>query len=214
MPACRPHRPPAVRAARALAAVLAVLAVAGCADAPSRPAAGPTTTTPAPPAEQPQTVATVPGTLPPVEERATPVRLRVPSLDVDVDVVPVGTDAAGDMAVPGPEVAGWYRFGPEPGAPGSAVIAAHVDYDGRPGPFFRLQEVAEGDPVEVVMSDGAVLRLTVGAPSQVSKDRLADSGAFDRTGAARVTLVTCGGEFDRSRRSYEDNVVAVAEPGG
>src|SRR5688500_13184870 len=117
MPACRPHRPPAVRAARALAAVLAVLTVAGCADAPSRPAAGPTTTTPAPPAppaEQPQTVATVPGTLPPIEERATPVRLRVPSLDVDVEVVPVGTDAAGDMAVPGPEVAGWYRFGPEP----------------------------------------------------------------------------------------------------
>jgi hypothetical protein len=35
---------------------------------------------------------------------------------------------------------------------------------------------------------------------------------FDRTGAARLVLITCGGRFDRRSRSYADNVVAYAVP--
>jgi hypothetical protein len=94
------------------------------------------------------------------------------------------------------------------------VLAAHVDYDGRPGAFFRLRELAAGDRVEVQGPDGRTLELAVTEVTQVPKDRLAAAGAFDRAGPSRVALVTCGGAFDRARRSYEDNVLAWAEPVG
>jgi hypothetical protein len=157
-------------------------------------------------------VATAPGVVRPAEPRPGPGRLRIGSIGVDVDVVPVGVDAAGDMQVPGPTVAGWYQFGPRPGEPGSAVLAAHVDYGGRPGAFFRLRDVVPGDRVEVAGPDGAPLALTVSEVTRVPKAGLAATGVFDRTGPPRVALVTCGGAFDRARRSYEDNVVAWAEP--
>jgi hypothetical protein len=214
-PRRRPHRSPRpVRAARARALLLvAAVVVAGCGTAPAGDASPrpTTTTTTSGTRAAPGTVATAPGFLRPVEERTGPARLRIDGIGVDVEVVPVGVDAAGDMQVPGPTVAGWYEFGPRPGEPGSAMLAAHVDYDGRPGAFFRLREVAPGDRVEVTGPDGT-LALTVTEVTRVPKAGLAATGAFDRTGPARVALVTCGGPFDRDRRSYEDNVVAWAEP--
>jgi hypothetical protein len=35
---------------------------------------------------------------------------------------------------------------------------------------------------------------------------------FARDGAPQLVLITCGGTFDRTIRSYEDNVVVTAEP--
>ena len=37
---------------------------------------------------------------------------------------------------------------------------------------------------------------------------------FDRTGAPRLVLVTCGGAFRRDIGHYTDNVVVTAEPLG
>ncbi len=217
-PRRRPHRSPRpVRAARALALLLPAVVAAGCGasesgDAPARAA---TTTSEAAAAEPaPRTVVTSPGFVRPADPRPGPARLRIGSIGVDVEVLPVGVDAAGDMQVPGPTVAGWYQFGPRPGEPGSALLAAHVDYDGRPGAFFRLRDLVPGDRVEVTGPDGATLDLAVSEVARVPKEGLAATGAFDRSGPPRVALVTCGGEFDRSRRSYEDNVVAWAEPVG
>jgi Sortase domain len=219
MTACRPRRTSRpVRAVRALVLSLAVtLVVSACGgQAPPREGAARERAAPERVREEAparRTVATAPGFLEPVDERAGPARLRIDRIGVDVAVVPVGVDGTGDMQVPGPEVAGWYRFGPRPGEPGSSVLAAHVDYDGRPGAFFRLRELGVGDRVEVSV-DGELRPLAVTEVTQVPKEGLAATGAFERSGRPRVALVTCGGGFDRERRSYEDNVVAWAEPLG
>jgi len=197
-----------VRAARALVAA-ALLVGCGAAGGPSPGAASPSTAAMELPTSR--TPATAPGFLRPVEERTGPARLRISSIDVDVDVVPVGVDGAGNMQVPSSSVAGWYRFGPRPGEPGSSVLAAHVDYDGHPGPFFRLGDVAIGDRVEIVGPGDDLRTFSITEVAQVPKEGLAASGAFDRTGKDRLALVTCGGDFDRARRSYEDNIVAWAE---
>ena len=39
-------------------------------------------------------------------------------------------------------------------------------------------------------------------------------GAFDRAGPPRLTLVTCGGEFDDENRRYLSNFVLTATPAG
>jgi LPXTG-site transpeptidase (sortase) family protein len=111
---------------------------------------------------------------------------------------------------------GWYRFGSGPGsAAGSSVLSGHVDdrVQGR-GAFFELVDLAEGDPVEVTLDDGTVVGYRVVRVERVDKSALPVERVFARDGAPRLTLVTCGGEFDPAARSYRENVVVTAEPVG
>ncbi len=47
---------------------------------------------------------------------------------------------------------------------------------------------------------------------QVDKDELPTQELFRVTGTPTLTLITCGGSFDRSVRHYEDNIVVRAVP--
>ncbi|QJY47518.1 class F sortase [Pseudonocardia broussonetiae] len=139
------------------------------------------------------------------------------SLDVDVEVVDVGVDERGEMEVPQDvSTVGWYRFGPGPGAAaGSAVLSGHVDdrVQGE-GAFYRLSELAPGDAVEVELADGAVVAYVVDRVRRIAKEELPVDELFARDGAPVLTLVTCGGDFDREARSYRENVVVTASPTG
>jgi hypothetical protein len=148
---------------------------------------------------------------------AAPVRLELPTLDVAAAVLPVGVDRRGDAQVPADVAAvGWYRFGPRPGDPaGSTVLSGHVDSaeQGR-GAFFRLRRLEPDDPVLVRDSDGAVHRYRVVAREEWPKSEVPLSRIFSRTGAPRLTLITCGGGFREDIRSYRDNVAVTAVPDG
>lgn len=146
-----------------------------------------------------------------------PSRLEVPALGIDVVVQPAGLDGQGRMGLfDDPAIAAWYRFGPAPAsAAGSTVIAAHVDsleYDVLP--FARLRDAAPG--TEVVVTDAAGTRHAYAVQSlQVIEKADVDwDAAFDRSGAPRLTLVTCGGEFDYEQRRYLSNLVVTATPVG
>jgi LPXTG-site transpeptidase (sortase) family protein len=145
---------------------------------------------------------------------AAPARVRFPGLDVDAAVVAVGVDELGEMEVP-EDVAtiGWYRFGPGPGAgAGSTVLSGHVDdrVQGR-GAFYRLSDLEPGDAVGVDLADGTSVDYRVTLVERISKDELPVDRLFARDGAPRLTMVTCGGDFDREARSYRENVVVTAE---
>ena len=144
---------------------------------------------------------------------APPARIRLPSLGVDTAVVAVGVDARGEMAVPEDvRQTGWYRFGPAPGsAAGSSVVSGHVDdkVQGR-GAFYRLVDLAVGDPVVVTTAAGADLAFRVSAVRRIPKSTLPVDELFARDGPPHLTLVTCGGTFDRALGSYRDNVVVTA----
>ena len=118
------------------------------------------------------------------------------------------------MEVPAATDVGWYRFGPAPGAAGSAVLAAHVDYDGRRGVFFELRQLQPGARVEVTLADGSVQVYEVaGRRAQIPKGDLAATPASSTAPVPpRLALITCGGSFDAGARSYRDNVVAYAVP--
>jgi sortase (surface protein transpeptidase) len=145
-----------------------------------------------------------------------PARIRLPSLGVDTAVVAVGVDGRGEMAVPEDvRETGWYRFGPAPGsAAGSSVVSGHVDdaVQGR-GAFYRLIDLAVGDPVVVTTAAGVDLTFRVSAVRRIPKSALPVDELFARDGPPHLTLVTCGGAFDRASGSYRDNVVVTAAPG-
>lgn len=148
---------------------------------------------------------------------SVPIRLRLPTLDVVAAIRPVGVDPDRDLEIPGDVAAvGWYRFGPRPGDPvGSTVLSGHVDSaeQGR-GAFFQLRRLAPGDPVLVQDSDGRIWPYRVVAREQWPKSDVPLDRIFSRTGAPRLTLVTCGGGFRENVRSYQDNIAVTAVPAG
>lgn len=146
---------------------------------------------------------------------AAPATISLPSIGVDAVVVPVGIDPDGLMTVPEDvSTVGWYEFGPSPSADqGSAVLAGHVDdrVQGR-GAFFDLRGVAVGDTVTITDADGTASAWVVTGRQTFDKASLPVDDLYRRDGPRRLVLITCGGEFDRAARSYESNVVVVAEP--
>lgn len=198
-----------------LTAVVVVWATSGGAEARADLVGDPVTTTTIAPA--PAEVVTPPPPAPPPVPAAdppdVPVRISIPSLDVDDAVIPVGIEPDGAMEVPPAELAGWYRHGTAPGSDrGSAVIAAHVDYEDRPGVFLDLARVEVGDEVVVEDASGVERSYAVVERWQVDKELLPVDELFRRDGDHVLTLITCGGAFDASARSYDDNIVVRAVP--
>lgn len=140
-----------------------------------------------------------------------PTRLRIESLGVDASVVRVGLEPDGQMEIPNATEVGWYELGPRPGEGGSAVLAAHVDSGGQRGAFFDLASLQVGAEV-VVEGDGASRRFRVTAREQIAKADVQLERYFTAEGPRRLTLITCGGVFDRSDRHYQDNIIITAEP--
>lgn len=167
-------------------------------------AAGTTSTTTAPAVTYPTAT-----TIPPARPVAA---LHLPSIGVNGPVVPVGVKpGTNELDVPQLDTVGWYSLGPSPGQDGSAVMAGHVDGQGREGIFFRLGRMNVGDPVRVDFADGTTAMFRVVGRQQVPKTQL-PTDLFSRAGPPRLTLITCGGAFNSSTRHYVDNVVVVAEP--
>ncbi|MGH4000578.1 MAG: class F sortase, partial [Pseudonocardiaceae bacterium] len=79
------------------------------------------------------------------DQVANPVRIRIPTIDVDAPVSPLHVDENGVLPAPdGNHITGWWQQGPEPGEKGPAVIAGHVDSFRGPAVFFRLAELHTG----------------------------------------------------------------------
>jgi sortase (surface protein transpeptidase) len=172
------------------------------------------TVTPPSPTAAPTPATSVPArpaTLPPVRPVAVPTQVAISSIDAELSVVPTGVTADGLMEIPAdPRVAGWYRYGPDPlSESGAVVVSAHIDSKERVGPLARLGQVSPGDEVVVTTADEEV-RYVIERVDSYPKTVIDLDAVFTRDGAPRLHIVTCGGEWDASAGSYEDNIVAVA----
>ncbi|WP_329132321.1 class F sortase [Streptomyces sp. NBC_01476] len=143
---------------------------------------------------------------------AVPRHLDISSIGVHADLVGRGlTD--GTIEPPPydtPEVAGWYRDGPSPGADGAALIVGHVDTKTRAAVFYGLSTVKPGALVDVTRADGTVAEFSVEAVEVVEKDHFDATRVYGSTGRPELRLITCGGSFDRTAQSYSANVVVYA----
>jgi sortase (surface protein transpeptidase) len=202
-----------------------VLAITGQQSAP-QPAAGtsatPTETTrPADPTDSiPGSGSAAPETsdAPEAAVVAEPVSVAIPSIGVTSGLSRLGLNDDGTVQVPplGPDdTAGWYERGPAPGAVGPAVILGHVDSaEHGPGVFFDLGALQAGDTVEIARADGSVAEFVVDRVEVHPKDEFPTIDVYGNTDDAQLRLITCGGDFDSSVRSYEDNVVVFATLAG
>ncbi len=149
------------------------------------------------------------------EERASrqPVSMDFEAIGVtDAPIDPVGVIPNGEMEIPGGDRVGWYSYGASPGEVGSAVLAAHIAFDGEQGVFRYLADSENGDRFTVRFDDGTASTYQIVERAQYDKDELPFERVFARSGDPVITLISCGGQFQPSQASYQDNIVAYAVP--
>ncbi|GAA2366545.1 hypothetical protein GCM10010404_21340 [Nonomuraea africana] len=145
--------------------------------------------------------------------RSEPTHVLIPRVGVSAPLVVLGVGDDGQLAVPPLDhanIAGWYGGGPTPGERGSAVIAGHLDTTTGPAVFARLSDVRVGDTVAAVRGDGTVAVFSVERMERTPKSRFPADEVYGSTSERKLVLVTCGGAFDRIRRSYTDNLIVHA----
>jgi LPXTG-site transpeptidase (sortase) family protein len=150
--------------------------------------------------------------------KSVPLRIKIPALDVDSKVVPVGINPDQSMEIPS-NIAniGWYEAGPSPGDPfGSAVLAGHRDgAEAARGAFYNLGELDRGDVITLA-TRSKKLKFSVTRTEILDKHTFAlrSQDIFASDGPGVLTLITCGGDYDRSLGGYQANVIVTAKISG
>jgi hypothetical protein len=140
-----------------------------------------------------------------------PRRLVVPELGIDTALELLDRRADGTVEVPRDwSRAGWYRRGPRPGEPGSAVILGHVDSREGPAVFSGLAGLARGALVLVDRADGSVVRFRVTRAELYPRARFPVEQVYLPTLGRELRLITCGGRYLPAAGGYQSNVVIFA----
>jgi len=144
---------------------------------------------------------------------SVPVRLVIASIGVDTPLTAKGLDERGVMEVPdGPEDVAWYAFTARPGQGGNVVLSGHVDYRGYgPAVFARLGDLKPGELVEMQTMDDTVFRYGVTLAASYEAANAPAQEIVGPTSRETLTLITCGGRFDRTTQQYSHRLVVRAE---
>ncbi len=140
---------------------------------------------------------------------APPVRLRIPSINVDAPVEHVGKTPSGAMDVPENvwHVA-WYEPGTIPGNAGNAVLSGHLDnYRGEPTVFAYLYRLQPGDRVIVVDESEATREFEVTKVASYGWNDAPLLEVFGPEEEADLNLITCGGTWNEAAQNYSERLV-------
>ena len=89
--------------------------------------------------------------------------------------------------------------------PKSLDESARIDGAGHFGIFWRIII-----PL-ALPAIGTTAMFTITTVERHAKDKVPSNAVYGPIDHAGLRLITCGGQFDRERRSYRDNIVAYAE---
>ncbi|MBT2676702.1 class F sortase [Streptomyces sp. SD31] len=143
---------------------------------------------------------------------ALPDRVRIPGIQVDAPVIPVGLDVDGWVGAPPPEdpnLAGWFTGSVSPGEKGTAVVVGHVDNAQGPAVFYGLGGLQKGNRVEIVRQDGKTAVFEVYGIEVFQKNDFPGDRVYGSKGTPELRVITCGGGFSK-QNGYDGNVVAFA----
>ncbi len=183
------------------AACVSLFGLIGCGSQPETRAPAPSATH----APQPAPVSVTPEAGP----VGQPTDLSIPAIGVTERLHPVGLKPDGAMQTPNFGDAGWYDRGPRPGAPGPAVLVAHVHGPAGDDVFAGLHQLKVGDQVTVKRTDGSST-FVVESVERARKEELPHKRIWNDTDVPVLRLITCGGKPDPVTRMYPDNTIVYA----
>ncbi|TYR74685.1 sortase [Rossellomorea vietnamensis] len=146
------------------------------------------------------------------EEGIVPARIKIPGMDIDTGVIPVGLLDNGEMQVPEEtDITGWYDRGVKPGARGNAVIAGHVDSKEGPAIFFYLKDIEIGETITIFDENGKEKTFKVKAKESYKNEEAPIEKIFGSSSERNLNLITCTGTFNYDEHLYPDRLVIYTE---
>lgn len=147
------------------------------------------------------------------EDSFLPVRIKIPTIDIDATVDHVGIDPDGSMDVPsGPESVAWFNLGPRPGEIGSAVINGHSGWkNGTATVFDDLYKLKKGDKIYV--EDGKGITTIFVVRERRKYDPAADTGRVfgSSDGKSHLNLITCAGIWNDADKTHSERLVVFTD---
>ena len=146
--------------------------------------------------------------------RSLPVAVDIPAIGVHSKLLHLGVNPDGTIRVPSlstrADEAAWYKYSATPGQMGVSVIEGHVDSYQGAAVFFRLGALRPGDSIDVTLANGTTAVFRVTGVRQYAKTRYPSGTIYSATGFPALRLITCGGSFDYTSRSYLSSTVVFA----
>ncbi|MET8244995.1 class F sortase [Streptomyces sp. NPDC005202] len=143
---------------------------------------------------------------------SVPDRVRIPTIQVDAPVTPVGLDTDGWVGAPPPEnpnLAGWFTGAVTPGEKGTAVVVGHVDNKMGPAVFYGLGALKKGNRVEILRQDGKTAVFEIYGIEVFEKNDFPGDRVYGSKGTPELRVITCGGGYSK-QTGYDGNVVVFA----
>ena len=145
---------------------------------------------------------------------AIPATITVAKADIDAQIEQQTIDNGVMQNPSGPYVVCWYKTTGRLGEENNIVMAGHLDWYGvAQAVFYHIGDLKEGDAIAITGDDHKVYNYTV----DWSKDYvLADLDAkavqqiVGETQTEKLTLITCGGEWDVAKQEYVERLVVRA----
>ena len=142
-----------------------------------------------------------------------PVRLKIPSINVDANVEYMGLNPSGELdTTKTPENVGWYKLGQRPGDSGTAVITGHFGWkNGIAAAFDNLHALHAGDKLYVDDENGVPVTFVVRQLHAYTQHEDATGVFSSSDGKAHLNLVTCEGTWSSTSKSYSNRLVVFTD---
>jgi sortase (surface protein transpeptidase) len=170
-----------------------------------------------PDATSPPTTSTAAPEVPSSAASVYPKAIRIPSIKVNSgEFMNVGLNPDKTMEEPPltfPKLIAWYKKSAVPGENGPSIILSHINGNGVPGGFAKLDSVKVGDEVEVDRTDNQVAVFKVVDTKLYPKADYPKWAAkvFGDTPTPTLRLITCSGDLGPAPIFYKSNRVVSAD---
>jgi LPXTG-site transpeptidase (sortase) family protein len=142
-----------------------------------------------------------------------PLRLKIPSINVDAQVEYVGLNKEGAMDVPKePDAVAWFNIGPRPGELGSSVIAGHSGYkDNKPAVFDNLYKLKKGGRISVEDATGKITNFIVRETRNYKPNADATNIFNSNDNTAHLNLITCVGDWNEENKTHSLRLIVFTD---
>ncbi len=138
-----------------------------------------------------------------------PRRIILKSIEAEGYIQQVGRDQHGAVAAPSNvHVAGWFNASSLPGLSGVSLIDGHLRGKYIDGIFRRLEQVQPKEVFEIEFGDRTVKQFEVVSVDTYTAALAAEEQFRKLDGInEQLTLITCGGTYDRATKQYQDRTI-------
>lgn len=150
-------------------------------------------------------------------EIGLPVRLIIPTLNVNANFQDTGLKPDGTMEVPSTiYVAGWFTGSVRPGEKGVAIVTGHVaqirgGVVTKMGVFSNLYGIKVGDELQIVDDKGQATNFVVRAIRSYDPTADATDVFTSSDGGAHLNIITCEGTWNQAQLSYTQRLVVFTD---